>query len=215
MSSIPVLIAESFDIFDLGVQKILHETPNLIHAGTAKTGKELVKQYRKVPYAVCLISSNMADLNIHEVMQSLRKIQAAPSAIVLTNSADLSHLNQSLKAGVKGYLTKNTPAGELIEAISAVASGEQFFGSFISQLMADKYVDITQKKKPSPRVHITKREKEILNFILDGYTSPEIAKRLYISPRTVETHRSNLMNKLGVKNTAALVRLALEEGEFS
>lgn len=215
MNSIQVLIAESFDVYGLGLQKILQNAPGMALAGMAKTGKELVKRFSKSPEATCIISSNIADLNIHEIMQNLTKVHKEVPVIVLTHSTDLSHLNQALKAGVNGYLTKNSSADEIAEAIFDVSSGKQVFGTAISQLMAGKYADLAQKKKPSSRGHLTDREKEILNFILEGYTSSEIAKILYISPRTVETHRSNLMNKLEVKNTAALVRMAMEKGDFS
>ena len=135
--------------------------------------------------------------------------------IVLTNNADLSHLNRSLEAGVKGYLTKNSSVEELIEAVTAVANGKQAFGKSITQLMIGTYADQAKKAPPPPRKRMTKREKEILQLIVDGHTSTEIAKTLFISPRTVEKHRSNLMNKLGLKNTAALVRYAIEEEGLS
>ncbi|MDX1592241.1 MAG: LuxR C-terminal-related transcriptional regulator, partial [Balneolaceae bacterium] len=89
------------------------------------------------------------------------------------------------------------------------------FGKSVSQLMIGRYADQAKKTSSKPVRQITKREREILKLIVEGYTSPEIAKILYISTRTVETHRSNLMNKLELKNTAALVRFALEEANLS
>ena len=144
-------------------------------------------------------------------MTELEKITDEPRVIVLTHSTELTHLNQSLKAGVKGYLTKNASSNELIDSIIEVGEGRQAFGKSASQLMIGKYADSAKRSPSKGKKLITKREREIVKLIVQGYTSAEIANLLFISTRTVETHRSNLMNKLELKNTAALVRYAMEE----
>ncbi len=211
MDKIKVLIADSYDVYRHGLQTILADSGKFVLNSAAKSGKELISAYRKHPESLCLISSNIADANIHELLQKLRAINSEVLVIVLTYSTDISHLNQSLKAGVKGYLTKNCSSSELIEAVESVAAGEQAFGKSVSQLMIGRYADQAKNTDKKSDKNITKREREILKLIVEGYTSSEIAKILYISTRTVETHRSNLMNKLELKNTAALVRFALEE----
>lgn len=211
MDKIRVLIADSYDVYRRGLQSILSESGKVILEKTATNGKELITAFRKNPESLCLISSNIADANIHDLLQKLRQINENVQVIVLTYSTDISHLNQSLKAGVKGYLSKNCSADELVESVVTVSKGDQAFGKSVSQLMIGRYADQAKKTSPKPNRQITKREREILKLIVEGYTSPEIAKILFISSRTVETHRSNLMNKLELKNTAALVRFALEE----
>jgi DNA-binding NarL/FixJ family response regulator len=215
MKSISILIADSLDIFRKGLESIISENKELKLLGSAETGKSLIKKFRKHPEAICIISSTIADLNIHEIMQKLKAINNGARVVVLTNSTEISHLNQSLKTGVKGYLTKTISESELIEAVNSVANGKQAFGKSISQLMIGKYADLAKNGSNTNRRQITKREREVLKLIVDGYTSSEIAKLLFISPRTVETHRSNLMNKLEIKNTAALVRYALEDADLS
>lgn len=210
MKNSKILIADSYDISRTGVTSILEGLRKFDLILAVKTGKRLLAEFKKHPSSVCIISSNIADSNIHDIMQELKKIQAEPRVIVLANSTDLSHLNQSLKAGVKGYLTKNISREELADSVLSVTRGEEAFDSSVSRLMVDRYTSLAKKNSPS-RKGITNREKEILKLIVDGYTSTEIARILYISPRTVETHRSNLMNKLKIKNTAGLVRYALEE----
>lgn len=210
MKNSKILIADSYDISRTGVTSILEALRKFDLILAVKTGKRLLTEFKKHPSSVCIISSNIADSNIHDIMQELKKIQAEPRVIVLANSTDLSHLNQSLKAGVKGYLTKNISREELADSVLSVTRGEEAFDSSVSRLMVDRYTSLAKKSSPS-RKGITNREKEILKLIVDGYTSTEIARILYISPRTVETHRSNLMNKLKIKNTAGLVRYALEE----
>lgn len=215
MDKIRVLIAESFDIYRQGLQQILAADKKIKLLKTTKSGKELISAFKKNPEAICVISSNIADTNIHDLLSRLRQINDAVAVIVLTYSTDISHLNQSLKAGVQGYLTKNCSSSELIDAVVSVSKGEQAFGKSVSKLMIGRYADQAKLKDDKDEKQITKREKEILKLIVEGYTSPEIAKILFISSRTVETHRSNLMNKLDLKNTAALVRFALEEGDIT
>ena len=212
MNKIKVLIAENYDIYRHGLSSILSDSASITDVAVTKSAKELIREYKDHPDAVCIISSNLEGSNIHDLMQRLEKISPSPKVIILTYSTDVSHLNQSLKAGVKGYLMKNCSSKELLIAVSEVSKGKKSFSKSISQIMADKYAD--EAKKPSKSNKLTKRETEVLKLIVEGYTSPEIAKMLFISPRTVETHRSNLMSKLKIKNTAALVRYALEETEL-
>ncbi len=212
MNKIKVLIAENFDIYRHGLRSILSDSTSISDVKETKSAKELIQEFKSHSDAVCIISSNLEGSNIHDLMQRLEKITPSPKVVILTYSTDVNHLNQSLKAGVKGYLMKNCSSDELKSAVSEVAKGEKAFSKSISQIMADRYAD--EAKKPSGGKKLTKRESEVLKLIVEGHTSPEIAKMLFISPRTVETHRSNLMNKLKIKNTAALVRYALEKTEI-
>lgn len=207
----PIIIAENQDISRFGLKAILGKDKSFQIVGCVQTGRELLSLFKKQPGSLCLISSSLPDTNIHELMKSLSSINKEVKGLVITQSTDLSHLNQCLKAGVKGYVTRNVTSDELKEVITSVSNGKQAFGKSISQLMVGKYADYAQKKATKSKKSITKREKEVLKLIVEGFTSAEIAKRLFISSRTVETHRSNLMSKLGLKNTAALVRYALEE----
>lgn len=214
MKKIKVLIAENFDVYRHGLRGILSSDSSINVVQAVKTAKELIREFKKQPDSVCIISSNIEGSNIHDLMLRLEKIHSPPKVIVLTNSTDVSHLNQSLKAGVNGYLTKNCSVRELKSAVISVANGEKAFSKSVSQMMADKYAD-QAKKSTTAGKKLTKRETEVLKLIVEGHTSPEIAKMLFISPRTVETHRANLMNKLKLKNTAALVRYALEKTEIA
>lgn len=211
MGKVHVLVAESFDIYRNGLESVLNSSKKVQLQQVCKSGKELIKHFKKSPNAVCLVSSGIPDMNIHDLITELEKTSDDPGVIVLTHSTELSHLNQSLKAGVKGYLTKNAPSKELIDAIVEVSQGRQSFGKSASQLMIGKYADSAKKSLSKKKKLITEREREIVKLIVQGYTSAEIANLLFISTRTVETHRANLMNKLELKNIAALVRYAIEE----
>lgn len=215
MGKIRILIADGTDIVKYGVKAILEEESCFEVVSVAGNGKTACKLFSAHEPDVCIISSNISDLNIHELMENFRKSHKNPRVLILTNSTDFLHLNQALKAGVTGYVVKSTNGSELKKAVKSVAKGEQAFSTSVSKMITKRYTDITQKKDEQKEAQIiTKREREILRLIVDGYTSSEIANILFISPRTVETHRSNLMQKLNIKNTAALVRYALEKGEI-
>lgn len=211
MKAINLIIAESLDLYRLGIKTALDKNSRFRIIASVKTRKDLVKTFRNEPGAICLISSGIQDANIHEIMKELRQIQPAVTVVVISNSTELTHLNKCIKAGVKGYFTRNVSEEELTDLLLTVASGRQAFSKSASQLMIGKYTDLTKRIQTANKNGITKREREILKLIVEGYTSSEIANLLYISTRTVETHRSNIMNKLDLKNTAALVRYAIEE----
>ncbi|MGF1671156.1 MAG: LuxR C-terminal-related transcriptional regulator [Balneolaceae bacterium] len=214
MSKTRILVADGTDIVKYGVRAILKKEKNFEIVGVADCGEDACALFATHNPDVCIISSNISDLNIHEIMEKFRKISKNVRVLVLTNSTEFIHLNQALKAGVTGYVVKSTSGGNLIEAVKSVANGEQTFSASVSRMITKRYTDLAQKKEDQKTSQlITKREHEILQLIVDGYTSSEIANLLYISPRTVETHRSNLMQKLNIRNTAGLVRYALEKGE--
>jgi len=215
MGHIKIIIAENQDIYRSGIVSILRDRNDFKIVDSVISGADLIKSYQKNSDSVCIISSSLTDTNIHELMKELKKVHRSVKAVVITQSNEISHLHQALKAGVNGYLTKNVSELELTEIVKTVSIGNQAFGKSISDLMVGKYADNAQRSKPLSKKVITKREREVLKLIVEGYTSAEIAKKLYISVRTAETHRSNLMNKLELKNTAALVRYALEEKQAS
>lgn len=216
MAKARVLIAESSDIALLGLLSILNSSRSIEVVDTAADMSEGIKLFAKHTPDLCLISDSVKDLNIHEFMRNLYKHDGNAKVVLLTDSLDINYLNQALKAGITGCLLKSIDKKKLKQALISVAEGEKVFSDAISNLMTDRYADLAQNKTVQTSFDkITKRESEILQMIVDGYTSQEIAKKLYISPRTVETHRSNLLQKLKMKNTAALVRYALENGPFS
>ena len=134
MGRIHVLVAESFDIYRNGLEAVLNASSKVRVIKICRSGKELLKLFQKASDSVCLVSSGIPDMNIHDLMTELEKITDEPRVIVLTHSTELTHLNQSLKAGVKGYLTKNASSNELIDSIIEVGEGRQAFGNLLLNL---------------------------------------------------------------------------------
>ncbi len=211
MAQVRVLIADSTDVMLAGLKSIFKSSRSIDVIGTAQSASEAIKAILKDEPDVSLITRNLEDLNIHEFMEALQKKLDESRVVLLSDRLDITHLNQALKAGVAGYLMNNISKRNLTAAVKSAAEGEKVFSNSISSLMANLYADQAGPTKGQPMSPITKREAEVLQLIADGYTSQEIANLLYISPRTVETHRSNILSKLNMKNTAELVRYALEQ----
>jgi len=214
MDKITVHIADGAEISRCGIVHLLDRSQKIGDIYAHSTVKKFLKVYREYPDSVCIVSSFLADIGLRDIMQKIKKIDSDPRVIVLSSSAAISHVNQALNNGVKGYVTRQVTAKELENSVVSVYKGEQAFSRNITKTIVGHYAKKRNSTPDSIRQSITKREKEVLSYIVQGLTSSEIAKRLYISPRTVETHRSNLMQKLEIRNTAGLVRYALEEGEI-
>lgn len=213
MKKITVHITDGSEISRSGIVYLLNRSQKIGSVYAHSTVKKFFKVYREVPDAVCIISSNFTEYGLRDIMQTLSNINSNCRVIILSSSSDIAHVNQALNNGVKGYVTRQATSKELEKTVVAVWNGEKAFSRNVTKTIVGHYA----KKRHAPaepiRQSITKREREILSYIVQGLTSSEIAQRLYISPRTVETHRSNLMQKLDIRNTAGLVRYALEEGE--
>lgn len=159
---------------------------------------------------VLLLDINLPDGNGINACKELLKKQPNLKIIALTNFEDSIFIKQILKNGALGYLLKNTSKSELTEAIKQVNDGNRFLPQKISDILLNDSIGLEHSSYFIPK--LTAREKEILNLIIQEFTTEEIATKIFISTKTVESHRSNLIQKLGVKNTAGLVRVAFEKG---
>ena len=160
---------------------------------------------------ILLLDINLPDGNgitaCKELLSNFPNLQI----IALTNYEDASFIKQIIKNGAMGYLLKNTGKNELIEAIKTVLNGERYLQQNIREILLNESIGkATTSSFFIPK--LTNREKEILALIIKEYTTDEIAEKIFLSIKTVESHRSNLMQKLGVKNSAGLVRVAFEKG---
>ncbi|MEX0771424.1 MAG: response regulator transcription factor [Balneolaceae bacterium] len=214
MAKSRVVIADETDIDLSGIQSILEKLKSVEVVAVASTATEACELFEKHSADLLMISSGLTDMNLRKIIEQVTQNQKDAKVIVLSSATDTTHLNQSLNAGVSGYLLKTIPQKKLREAVQNVVKGEKVFSPSIAKLMTEKYAHLARQKSSGVQSAepVTPREREVLQLIADGYTSREIAKKLYISPRTVETHRANLLQKLKIKNTAGLVRYALEKG---
>ncbi|HKJ34104.1 MAG TPA: response regulator transcription factor [Balneolales bacterium] len=220
MEKIKVIIADDHDIVRFGISSVLQSAKDIDVVGEASDGDETLELYKKFKPDVALIDITMPGKSGIETTEALLKESPDAKILILTMHMDETYLSKSIKAGALGYLLKNCEKDELLEGVRAAAEGKKVFSTAISRLITESYVSNlkdSQDRKPAPKkeTHLTKREQQILGLIAEGLTSQEIANKLTISPRTVETHRANLLQKLDIKNTAGLVRYAIENGHLN
>jgi len=212
MNSITVYIADASEILRSGIKHLLMQSDR---AGTILSfpdADSLIDSFQTCPDAICIISSNLSGMTLKEVMSRLKEINEHVKVIVISGNPTITNVNLALDMGVKGHITRQATAKELEETVLNVWNDQQVFSKSVSDTIVGFYANSHKAGSSSEKQHITSREQEILRYIVEGLTSSEIADRLYISPRTVETHRANLMHKLDIKNTAGLVRYALQTG---
>lgn len=214
---VKVLIADDHTLFRSGLEVLLNTVEGIELLGTAADGEEAITLSMTLQPDVVLLDITMPKLNGIETSRALKQQRAGIRILVLTMHDQEEYLFQMIRAGVDGYLLKTAAIEELVNAIYEVARGQSFFSAPVFNLMAHRYIQDAQQVERTPRsshallAQLTNREREVLTLIAHGFTNPEIAVKLFISPRTVDTHRTNLMQKLGIKNTAGLVRFAIEQ----
>lgn len=215
MKSIKILIADDHEVVRDGLKNILLSMGGVVISGEASNGEEAIKFYNTLKPDLVIMDISMPIMNGIDATRIIKENDPNAKILVLTMHDNQEYLNQIIRSGAKGFVLKNTDKDELLDAVKAVANGENFFSKDISKLIIDNYIrsakDI-EKTEGYKEVPLTKREIEILKHIAEGKSNQEIANHLYISYNTVDTHRKNIMHKLSIKNTAGLVRYAIEKG---
>lgn len=214
---IKVLIADDHRMVVDGLIALLGEAPEIEIIGTASNGAEAIELAEAHPEAnVMIMDISMPVMDGIQAIKSLSRSRPNLQLLALTQNADKGSITRALKAGVSGYLLKSAQKSEFLEAVRTVAEG----GTYFNDQMKDALISSmsgTTATSPAPdsttaATTLTEREREILRLIALEHTTNEIAERLYISPYTVETHRKNLIQKLGVRNSAGLVKAAVRLG---
>jgi len=218
MKNIKILIVDDHEVVRDGLRNILLSLDNISIAGEAGNGEDAIKLYNSVKPDLVIMDISMPGMNGIEATRIIKEKDPDAKILILTMHDNQEYLNQIIRSGAKGFILKNTDKEELLDAVKTVASGENFFSKDISKLIIDNYIRSAKEGEKSDgykETPLTKREIEILKLIASGYSNQEIANILYISYNTVDTHRKNIMHKLSIKNTAGLVRYAIEKGLIS
>jgi len=193
---------------------MLENLPHIQIMGEAYNGREAIEFVNKHPIDLVIMDIKMPEVNGIEATKAILSAHPNIKVLALSMFDDNLYISNMLQAGASGYILKNTDKQELITAIQKVAEGETYFSrkvtSVVMQTFISKNVASTQPNTEIKPEELTYREIEILKLIAQQLTNQEIADKLQISPRTVHSHRRNLMQKMGVKNTAGLVKYALQ-----
>ncbi len=210
---ITVFLANDHGVVRDGLRSILEAQPDLTVVGTAGDGRQTVNQVQQLSPDVVLMDIAMPALNGIEATQRIRDTCPDTEVVILSVHATTEHIYRALEAGARGYLLKESAGQEVVNAVRAAHAGRRFLSQQITENVIDGYLHRRQDTPPrSPLERLSSREREILQLVVEGKSSAEIAGTLYLSPKTVETYRSRLMQKLGVGDLPGLVKFAIQNG---
>jgi len=211
MPSIKIVLTEDHQLLRDGI-KALIVSENIEIIGEASTGAGLWKLMENTQPDIILMDISLPDISGIELTRTLSERFPEVKVLILSMFTDESFINQAIKAGAKGYLHKNTTREEMLMAIDTVFSGNEFYSDNISKIILKSYIDKAKKNGEeiyNPNEILSKREIEILKMFAEGFINKEIADRLFISIRTVESHKNHIMQKLNLKTQVELVKYAI------
>ena len=217
MDKTRVLLAEDHTIVRKGLRSLLDKETGIKVVGEAEDGREAIAKAEELHPDVVVMDIAMPGLNGLEATRQIKKRFPDIKIIILTMHTNKEYVSQTLKAGASGYLVKKAAPDELISAINAVHKGNSFLSPSISRMVIDEYIRRSKEISEGEEgfEQLTVREREVLQLIAEGRKTREIAELLYISIKTVETHRAHIMNKLDIHSTAELTRYAIRKGIIS
>ena len=209
--TISVLVADDHKLFRSGIISLLENEREIFVVGEAENGEELVEKYFKLKPDIVLVDISMPILDGMDAVKRIKKTDDSIRALFLSMHDDEEYTYYCLKAGGKGLISKNIMKGELILAIKKVYEGGNYFGTIKTEENLKELVNKYHvfKNRNLSGIDFSQREVEILQLISEGLTSNEIAEKLLISKRTVDTHRTHLMQKLNLKSLPELIKYAI------
>jgi DNA-binding NarL/FixJ family response regulator len=210
MNKIRLAIIDDHAVVLDGLKTMLSAFENLEVVYTTQSGHQLLEHFQSNTPDVVLMDIQMPEINGIDLCKQITKQYPSVKVIAFTSFDDSNYVKQIFRSGAKGYLLKNSDKQTIVKAVETVMQDEEYMDDAIKKILLQE--SITGHRRSIFEVPLTKREKEILKLIADGMSSQEIAETLFISLRTVETHRLNLNQKLDVNNTAGLVKEAIKRG---
>ncbi len=216
MKKIRLVIADDHSVVLSGLRRLLKSAPEFSVVAEASSGEEAIAAIEKHKPDIVMLDISMPGTNGIEATKIIRKNHPGTKILILTIHESEEYIYQMVQAGASGYLLKDAGRKELLAGVRAVAAGDRFFSPRVSKMMMEKFIERAQEeKRVVGDTPLTKRETEILRLIAQGLKSSQIAEKLFLSVRTVNTHRTNLMQKLDIHDRAGLVRYAIEKGIVS
>ncbi len=208
--AIRIFIADDHAVFRSGLHALLEKEQEFEIVGETGSGQEVIDALTKNPVDVLLLDISMPGMSGPRVAAELINRQPNLAIVVLTMHEDEYYLQELLRLGARAYVLKKSTGTELVQAIRAAYRGDTYIDPVMANLVVSPYVGRPHAAANNPASVLTLREREVCQLLAFGHTNAEIAEKLFISDRTVETHRNHIMNKLGLKSRADLVRFAID-----
>jgi len=200
---IKILIVDDHPVVAEGLRKLIQDSKIAEVIGVAGSGKACMDFLKWEKPDIIFLDINLPDASGLDLCKTIKEKNPAQKILALTTFNERSVVLKMMENGADGYILKNSESDEILEAIKEINAGNKFLAVEVEAIL---------KKKTDGGMILTRREKEVLNLIADGLTNQEIAEKLFISPLTVDSHRKNLITKLSARNTASLIKLAVEKG---
>lgn len=213
MSHTRVLIADDHPLIRSGLRALLAREPAFDVVGEAADGYQALELVERLAPDVAMLDVSMPRLNGIDVARQISEKWPSTRIIIVSIHSDEGYVLRALKAGAKGYLLKASPEDEILNAVRAVAAGQAYFSPEISRLLVEEYVREARFRGVEDSYDLLSiREKEILQLLVSGTSNRQIAEKIHVSPATVETHRTNIFQKLGIHSLAELILYAVRKG---
>ncbi|WP_243544674.1 response regulator [Pseudodesulfovibrio tunisiensis] len=210
-----IMIVDDHPLFREGLKTIISRDPRYRVVAEAGNGREGVAQAREHRPDIVLVDISMPGKNGIQMIRELRDVLPAGRFIIISMHSEADYIVEAFRSGASGYMVKESAASQLLRGLDTVAANELFLDNALSQEVVFKLLQNRQNPEASPEdtySSLTPREQEIMRMLAEGMSTKEIAGALFISPKTVENHRSNLMRKLGLQSTFELIRYAARLG---
>ncbi len=211
-SKIRILLADDHPLVREGLRSCLIQQKNFEVVGEAADGEEAIRLVKTHSPDIVLLDINMPGMNGLEAARILMKTAPKSKIIILTMHDNKEYVHRMVSTGVQGYVLKDCSPSELVAAIESVHKGEAHFSKKVSQTVLNEYVKTARTKNKKGGTDLSQRESEVLTLIAEGFSNKEIAAKLFVSVRTVETHRERIIRKLDIHTVAGLTRYALMKG---
>ena len=208
MRQIKILLVDDHQIIIDGIKSLLNNVENVKVAGEANNGLEAINTLKVLTVDIVLMDIDMPKMNGIDATKYIKEKFKDTKVIILSVHCEQAMIKSLVEIDTDGYLLKNSSKEELLDAIYKVANGEKYFSSEVTLSLLNP--EKTQSDSSKRTIDFTRRELDVLKLLVDGYTNKQIGEKLFISHRTVDTHRTNIMKKVGVNNIAGLISFAVK-----
>jgi len=211
--SITIILADDHRVVREGLRALLERHDDIKVVGEAADGREAVKLAATLKPDVVVMDISMPVLNGIEATQQVLEVSPSSRVIILSMYSTSEHIFRSFKAGAQGYLLKESAGEDVVNAVRVVREGRRYLTDKITETLLDDFIhQRSLVESESPVSRLSKRERHILQLVVEGKSSSEIGSQLFLSPKTIETYRSRIMHKLSINDVPGLVKFALQHG---